>query len=562
MSVATPSAIMDSIRHNNRPAASFTATNTIDRHIFGALDTVGVKPAPPATDEQFLRRVTLDLTGRIPVRSRVESFVADQSADKRAKLVDELLATPEWVDKWTMFFGDLLRNSVNIGRQRAAQERDAMNAWVRASLQAGLPYDRMARELITAAGDDSWQDGRLGLLTRAGLAIQLEQDRIDLQVVDIVRPFLGLSHMDCILCHNGRGRLTDISLWGSQATRRQAWELSAFFGKTSMGLVAGEGGRAAPRPGPWFMRNDTTKAGYRLGTASGDRPARVGSGAVEPRYLNGKSPSASDDYRAFLARELTADPQFARAAVNYIWKEFFVLGIVEPADQFDLDRLDPDNPPPAPWTLQPTNARLLSDLAREFSASGFNLKALMRLIVNSSAYQLSSSYEGEWKPEFEPLFARKYVRRLWAEEIHDAVAQSSGIPSTFIAMQLAGGPTVGGPGGTPTGGAPVNPVVSFLDAFLRGNRVDQFRSGEFNLEQALRLMNNPFVLERTQLSEARLRLNDDGLVDDLFLSVLGRWPSEAERKASRELLQGGDRPVQASHLMWSLFNKLDFIYNY
>ena len=143
--------------------------------------------------------------------------------------------------------------------------------------------------------------------------------------------------------------------------------------------------------------------------------------------FSGAKPAAGENYRVALARIVTSDIQFARATVNYIWKEFFGRGIVDPVNQFDPARLDPDNPPADPWTLQPSNARLLNALAQEFVDDGFNLKTLMRKIANSEAYQLSSRYNGDWKPEYEKLFARKLVRRLWAEEIHDAVAQSSGV---------------------------------------------------------------------------------------------------------------------------------------
>ena len=341
--------------------------------------------------------------------------------------------------------------------------------------------------------------------------------------------------------------------------------MAAFFGKTSMGLVsAGAGGvGTGPRPGPWYLREALEKPGYVLDTTAGDRPARSGGATVSPAYIfNNRSPALGDNYRESLAKEVTGDLQFARTAVNYIWKEFFVLGIVEPANQFDPARLDPDHPPPAPWTLQPTNARLLNDLAVDFVSAKFDLKALMRQIATSEAYQLSVSYPGEWKPEMEPLFARKYVRRLWAEEIHDAIAQSSGLASTVVAMQLPGGGAAGGPGGNAGGAAPADPVTSFLDSFLRGNRVDQLRSGEFNAEQALRLMNNPFVLDRIQVSAERLKLGDEQLVDELFLSVLSRPATVEERRKAIAMLSAGDRPRQASDLLWTLYNKVDFVYNY
>ena len=159
---------------------------------------------------------------------------------------------------------------------------------------------------------------------------------------------------------------------------------------------------------------------------------------VAPQYIfNGDTPRSGENYRVALARNITGDFQFARATVNYMWAQFFGRGIVDPPDTFDPARLDPDNPPPAPWTLQPTNAALLNALAQHFVDCGYNLKALMREIVNSDTYQLSSRYNGQWNAAWEPYFARKFVRRLWAEEVHDAVAQSSG---TMPSYSMAGSP--------------------------------------------------------------------------------------------------------------------------
>src|SRR5262249_17967004 len=175
---------------------------------------------------------------------------------------------------------------------------------------------------------------------------------------------------------------------------------------------------------------------YQLGTTTGNRPARavtVPCVANKPCYVppvyifDGSVPNAGENYRVALARTLTSDPQFSRAIVNYIWAQFFGRGMVDPPDQFDPARLDPDNPPDAPWTLQPSNLRLLNAMAQRFVDTGYDLKMLMRDIANSQTYQLASEYNGDWNVAWEPLFARKFVRRLWGEEIHDAVVQSSGL---------------------------------------------------------------------------------------------------------------------------------------
>src|SRR5262249_44483226 len=156
------------------------------------------------------------------------------------------------------------------------------------------------------------------------------------------------------------------------------------------------------QPYYWVVEDNTRiRADYQLNTLTGNRPARCAGGAapvsgrcnatgtVAPTYLfSGRGPNAGENYREALAREVTADFQFARATVNYMWKEFFGRGIVDPADQFDPARLDPDNPPPDPWTLQPSNARLLNALAQDFIDNGFDLKKLMRQITTSQAYQL------------------------------------------------------------------------------------------------------------------------------------------------------------------------------
>src|SRR5262249_38606136 len=157
-----------------------------------------------------------DLTGRIPTADRVLKFVADTAPDKRNKLIDELLAKPEWVDKWTMFFGDLYKNAVNrptSGTVRFNEGRNAFYKWINASLAANKPYNEMATELITAAGNNSYTDGRLNFLIGYIATGGPQQDITDSLTAGIMETFLGISHVNCILCHNGRGHLDNLSLW-------------------------------------------------------------------------------------------------------------------------------------------------------------------------------------------------------------------------------------------------------------------------------------------------------------------------------------------------------------
>jgi hypothetical protein len=556
-------------------AQDVQSLGTIDRYIFVALQDAGVTPADPTTDAEFIRRITLDLTGRIPTADRVVAFLNDTTPGKRASLIEELLASSQYVDKWTMFFGDLLKNnSSNTQINRFAQGRDAFYQYIKASVAADKPYDQLAREIISAKGDNSYDpaQGQLNWMAGGVVTGGPAQDIWDQQAADVADTFLGISHMNCLLCHDGREHLTSLSLWGGSITRYQAWQFASF---ESHSYTARTPTPTAVRGNPyyWGVQDDTKyKTDYALNTTTGNRPSRQPPGTVKtvaPVYFfNGSTPAAGSDYRMALAGYVTSDFQFARAAVNYIWEQLFELGLVSPSDQFDPARLDPDNPPPAPWTLQPSNARLLNALAQDFINSKYSVKSLIREIVNSQAYQLSARYdESSWNPAWETLYARKLVRRLWSEEIHDSVAMSSNmIPSYTIsdlgtvswAMQFPETFNM------PTAGSPVTPL---LDAFLRGNRDDQPRRGDGSISQALGLMNDPFVMSRVQGSGSSLlakniNLPDSQMVANLFLAVLSRYPTPAEMATATANLASGARQTEAVNLLWQLYNKVDFIFNY
>ncbi|SRR5579883_86604 len=563
-------------------------TGSIDSYIFGAMKANNITPAPKTSDVEFIRRVTLDLTGRIPTPARVITFNADTSPDKRAKLVDELLNSPEWIDKWTMFYGDLFQNTAtksSTGLNRFPQGRNAFYQWIKDSLTNNKPYNQMATELITTAADNSFNDGRINYLVGGVVTGGPSQDIMDQMTANTFDTFLGITHVNCLLCHNGRGHLDQLSLWGSRTTRYQAWQLAAFLSHTQAANVKVTSGTTTLTV--WSLLDNTKgfTLDYTLNTKTGNRPARVAPAGckpgqpcyyVPPQYIfNNNGPQAGENYRAALARNITGDFQFARAAVNYLWAYFFGQGLVDPPDTFDPMRLDPNNPPPAPWTLQPSNPALLNALAQHFIDSGYNLKATMREIVNSDAYQLSSRYPGQWDPSYQPYFARKYVRRLWAEEIHDAIVQSSGLvpsytvtgftdqgyPKPSYAMQLPDVTAITNDGNANT----------ILNNFLRGNRDDQPRKQDGSILQALTLMNNQFVEARlaatgtnaAPLIKNNLSLANGDLINTLYLNILSRLPSSDEMTAAQAALSGAANRTQAvQDLVWSLYNKVDFIFNY
>ena len=538
----------------------------IDSYIFSALANNNIAPAGPSSDTEFLRRVTLDLTGRIPTADDVVSFFNDQTPDKRARMIDSLIQSPGWLDRWTMWFGDLLRNTVQSTQvTRYASGRDAFNQYIRDSLSQNKPYDQFASELISDAGD-SFQNGEVNFTVGGTVTMGPAQDIYDGQFVQVATVFLGLKHFDCLLCHNGAGHLTGINLWGSQIIRSQAWGMAAYFSRTRMT-------RPDPTPGSSWVVQDAATGGYTLNTTSGNRPNRVPvpgqSATVTPTYLfDGDHPGNTENYRKALAWEVTHDFQFARAAVNYIWTHFFTVGIVDPPDAFDPARLDASNPPPAPWSLQPSNPQLLDALATSFVAHNYDIQWLMREITNSQAYQLSSRYDGTWNPAYSRLYARRLLRRLDSEEIHDALVQSSGVPDNI--RLVANGDMIPWAMELPDTVTPGGAVGLFLNTFLRGDRDQNPRRGDLSSQQPLVMMNDQLVIQRVRASTKdgllqRLiaaKLGDQDLIQALYLNVLSRYPTGDEVAATLPLLRTGNRQNQAEDILWSLYNKVDFLFNY
>ena len=551
---------------------SSTSGNLVDTFIFEAFKNQGVTPAAMTDDYQFIRRVTLDLTGRIPTAQRVTTFVADTTPNKRANLVDELLATPQWVDKWTMFYGDLFKNASSFpstGTVITAQGRDAFNAYIRAALTNGTPYNQVASALIGSQGNNNFTQGDLNWIINGRVTGGPVQDIWDQQTANVADTFLGIAHMNCLLCHNGRGHLDTLSLWGSTFTRSQAWGMSSFLAHTNLqNPLSDPTNTSSARL--WYVNDSAYKTDYPLNTTTGNRPARQPIGTIKsiaPVYpFTGDGPKSGEGYRQALAREVTSDPQFARAAVNYVWAAYFGMGIVDPPDQFDPARLDPLNPPPAPWNLQPSNPDLLNALAEDFIANNYDVKHLMRLITTSNTYQLSADYDpSTWNPNWQPLFARKLVRRLWGEEVADSISISSNITNTFktatatfnFAMQFPE--------------TAVEPAP-FLQSFLPGNRDDQPRRPDGAIQQALVLMNDPQVMGKlvstgtgaTQslLGQALAVTDNTSLTKLLYLNILSRYPTDAETQTANTLLASGNRTQKAQELMWTLYNKVDFMFNY
>ncbi|MCM3875964.1 MAG: DUF1549 and DUF1553 domain-containing protein [Thermoanaerobaculia bacterium] len=558
--------------------------NYVDEEIFGAIDAAGVTPAPPSSDAEFLRRATLDLTGRIPDAATVTAFLADPAADKRSRMIDTLLASDAFVDRWAQFFDDVFRNTSNADSgQLFFAGRNALHAYFVEALRSKKPYDLIARELVAGAGLNT-ANGQANFAVRNIQQNGPAQDTYDNLGASVGSAFLGTNAIFCTSCHNGSGHLDSINLWGSTVRRQDFWGMSAFFAKTRI-----------PRSGTQFpnytytVLDDPALPDYRLNTTTGNKTDRTsayyttvpaGMTQIAPAYLRtptnppGGAPQPGEGYRAAMGRILTADPQFARATVNTLWKEMFTLGIVEPADGFDLLRQDPANPPPGAWTIQPTHPNLLTRLADDFTGHGFDLRYILSVMAKSSAYQLSSFYPGTWNDASTALFARHFPRRLRAEELFDAITKATNVPAS-LTVSGATGP-VAWAGQLPDVNEPGSSSIrNFLDTFMRGDRDSEPRSSQFSISQSLSLMNDSVVvIPRTRNSAAGSAVNKliaanatpAVIVETLYVSTLSRRPSSDELAKGvalfSNLAAGQTKTTVAEDLQFTLLNKLDFIFNY
>ena len=601
------------------PPQNMPRKNYVDDLIFGKMQSAGVESAPLCTDEEFIRRVTLDLTGRIPSPTDVNNFLKDQNPNKRDILIDALINSSEFVDKWTMFFGDLYKNnSVGNNINRFIGGSEAFYKFIHDSIEQNKSYAQIATEMITARGD-SYVDGATNFIVGGNVPMGPAQDTYDGYAVNTAQVFLGLSSMDCLLCHDGSGHLDAVNLWGSKITRADAWGMAAFFARTRRQTI-----NVATNIQKYTI-NEATSGEYDLNTTTGNRSSRLPMGnvrSVAPKYMFGNRGAVAngEDRRTVLARYITQDPQFARATVNYLWEELMVEALVSPSGTFDLARLDPDAQLPDGWSLQPNNAELLEALSQEFSNNNFNLRDIIRTIAQSYTYQLSSKYPGTWKLEYVPLYARKYARRLDAEELHDAVVKATNLPpvtnpvtvnSVVVSPRMLGFPIIDEAGTKkreiqwsmqlpeprePRFGQQNGSSANILNTFLRGNRDVNFRQGDSSILQALNMMNNDFISRRTRyiannasndagtnsdgyiapipgyntekiVSTVKRLMETSGLtneqiITELYLNTLSRNPKQSEIAKVLPYFTSMGKQGAIESLQWVLLNKVDFLFNY
>ena len=549
--------------------------NLIDEHIFGKMERDGIPYAPLAGDAEFLRRISLDLTGRIPYPEEVRQFVASEDPEKRDKLIDRLIGSKPYLERWTYWYADIARAG---GSRVGTDGRNLFYRFIYDSLQFNQPYDELVGELITARALSNWYVGPASYLVRwvvfgDACHITMHEDTADDMTVYLFKHFMGVN-LQCVSCHDGAKHLEQLNVWLTARKREELWKQAAFFGKT----------RVLRRTDITLIQDeysiDDKGEGYRGDAASTVRLPRTAEGFIEPEFIfTGEKPDPDKPLRNELARMFTSHPQFARATVNRFWAELMGVGIVDPPDDFDLARLDPENPPEGDWTIQASHPDLLEALAEDFRDNNYDLRRLIRLIVESSTYQLSSRFRGEWKDSYGEYFARKFARRLTAEQVYDAVVKATDlyteipVPKTDYKAKFL--TQTRGPRDIVhnkyLGSGWKQDMEYFLNSFGQANRESNEPTTDGSITQAVLLMNGPFIKSKIKaeadshlgkLLRREPAMRSEDLADELFLRFLSRWPTEAEKTESVHLLAERGPTAGGEDLQWVLMNKLDFVFNY
>lgn len=541
--------------------------NYIDDFIFEKIRKNKIPQAPLASDIEYLRRVSLDVIGRLPEPEKIRQFVKDTDPKKREKLVDEMMAistkgvtskpsTP-FLDRWTYFLSDLFRVNNLQGPGRTL-----LYNYLRNSLTVNQPYDELVRELLTASARSNFDSAPVNFLIRFYIdqpdqSTVNPEDTYDELAIRTARMFLGVN-LECISCHDGKNHLEKINLWLTERERADLWRQAAFFGKVRMYRPYGD------LVDEFVLNNEGT--GYDTKSKSVVRLPRYKADTTPTFILTGEHPQPGEDPREAFARFLTTNVQFARTTVNYVWAELFGTGIVDPPTGFDLNRYGSTSE--GGLGILTLQADLLDALSKDFQDHHYDLRHLIRTIVTSSTYQLSHRVQGPWKDEYAGYFSRHLVRRLPAEELWDAVSDATGvydeIPSGDFGQKVKYVMQTVSPEDIP------GKLRSALSSFGLDDRNLGARSLSGSPVQASILLNSDLVKQKlkldakgrlTQLMRAEPPKTNQQIVEDIFLATLSRFPSKAESEFGVKLISE-THDAGAEDLLWTLLNRPEFVLNY
>ncbi len=501
--------------------------NFVDDLVIEKLRKLKIAPSRSASDSEFIRRAYLDAIGVLPSAEEVEEFLADDSGisnAKRSRLIDHLLERDEYVDYWAYKWSDLLLLSTNRDKLNRTALWDFYN-WIRDSVEENKPWTEFANDIFTSNGS-----------TRVNGALNyfvLHKDTLEL-AENTTQAFMGQTLM-CARCHNH-----PLEKW----TQKQYYQFANLF--TRIGIKSGD------------VAGDSVIFKKAFGDINHPRLGRP----LQPTPLEGEPMAldSPDDRKMRMARWLTRNPYFARNIVSRVWANFFGRGLVDPED--DLRATNPAS-----------NEKLFSALVDDFVANGHDVKHLIRTIMNSGVYQLSSTPNATNQGD-DKYYSKYIVKRLSAEVILDAMSQITGVASSFK----------GYPAGTRATQLPDVQVESqFLESFGRPPRLvcdTAERSSDPSIAQALHVINGTTLNDKLRSSRSnigaflQLGLSDTRILDHVFLSAFSRHPTESEQenmlermKAAR-LEKGPEEAKLAARrevvedLMWALLTKKEFLFNH
>jgi len=515
------------------PVDNFPApTNFIDERILAKLKTLGLPPSDLSDEATFVRRVTLDIAGRLPTLAESDLFLADPDPAKRAKLIETLLGSPAYADYFAGKWSAILRNK----RKDDTQKRGtyAFHSWIRSSLNDNRPYDEVVRELITATGE-------VGQSPAVAWYRSVRESKEQMQ--DVAQVFLGI-RMQCAQCHHHP---------------YEKWSQDDYYGfEAFFSTIGRKPGEQAGEELIYHKRGNATAQNPRSGLS------------LKPTPLGGKTLelASHQDPRQPLADWLVApeNPFFARMLVNRYWKHFFGRGLVDPEDDLRV-------------TNPATHPALLDDLTKHFVTNGHDLKDLVRLICNSRTYQLSS-IPNEYNRDDRQNYSRFYPRRLPAEVLLDGINLVTNSQDKF--------------GGQPQGVSAVQLPDDrftrdsyFLSVFGRpdmNSSCECERTSDVNLAQALHLVNSKNIRNKLASDQARAALllqnkdlGDDDRVAELYRHAFSRPPTPEELSTAREFLlrkhaqaqtvEPKPSPEQVNRsafedIIWALLNTKEFLFNH
>jgi hypothetical protein len=497
------------------------ATNYVDELTFAKLKMLNILPSELCTDQEFVRRAYLDVCGVLPTPDEVTKFLSSKDANKRAKLIDQLLERPEYADFWTLKWSDVFRSTRKTIQIKGTH---VFQKWLRNHIDKNTGFDEIVTEVITSGGST--------FSNPAANYYRISRDPTTLAETT-AQLFFGI-RMQCAKCHNH-----PFERW----TQDDYYSMAAFFNRVKYRTDPIDGGDAKKKDGAEYVYVDRT------GELTQPRTGKV----MAPKFMGGPIADVAPgrDRREALAKWMASpdNPFVPKSVANRIWFHLMGRGIVDPVDDFR------DSNPSA-------NDDLLNELAKDFVKHKFDAKHLIRTIMNSRTYQLSAQ-TNEFNKDDNKYFSHAVTKLLTAEQLFDALCQVTEVPEKFAGMPL-GTRSVQLPDGEVN-----HPFLKTFGQPARELACECEREGDSNLAQALQLINGPAVNDRLRNANNRIgkllaaKKTDKEVVADLFLTTLSRLPTVTEESAMLgHVSAAADRRRALEDVHWALINAKEFLFRH